>query len=238
MSKLTLCRAVRIKGIEKEHTPKGSVNDKKLDCNVSRARAKIFEYALCNEWQWFATFTLDQKKYNRHDLKKFQKDFSQYIRDYNKRHDTQVQYLVIPETHKDGAWHMHGFLMGLPEEHLRLFTLKEKLPKYIRSKIENGHKVYDWNTYREKFGFTDLEPIFNHEACAKYVTKYVSKTLAGDIKEVGAHLYYCSNGLRTAQEIKRGLLMCEMNSPDYENAYVKLKWFKDTNTEVLADMIN
>lgn len=234
---MTLCRAVRKKGFEKKYTPKGTVNESKLESNICRARAKIFEYALCNDWEWFSTFTLDCNKYNRYDLEKFQKDLSQFFRNYNRIQGTQIKYLVIPETHKDGAWHMHGFLMGLPVEHLRLFGLKEKLPEYIRTKLKEGHAVYDWMSYRDKFGYIDIEPIRNQEACSKYVTKYISKSLAQDVKEVGAHLYYCSQGLRTAQEIKRGLLMCEMNSPDYENDYVKVKWYKDTNTKVLADMI-
>ena len=203
MIKLTLCKSIRKKGIEKEPIKKGSVNEKKLDCNISRARSKIFEYALCNEWDWFSTFTLDPKKYDRYDLKKFRTDISQFIRNYNRKNNTEVKYLLIPETHKDGAWHMHGFLIGLPVEQLRLFTLKEKIPKYIRTKLQAGQAVYDWVSYRDKFGFIDLEPIQNHEACAKYVTKYVSKSLAVDIAEVGAHLYYCSKGLRTASEIKK-----------------------------------
>lgn len=192
---------------------------------------------MCNDWQWFCTFTLDKKKYNRYDLEKFRKDFSQFIRNYNKKNHTEIKYLFIPETHLDGAWHMHGFLMGLPEKHLRLFELNEKLPLYIRDKLTSGGRVYDWISYRDKFGYTDIEPIRNHEACAKYVTKYISKSLAVDICEVGAHLYYSSQGLRTAQEIKRGLLMYEMNSPDYENDYVKVKWYKNENVEVLSSLI-
>ena len=236
-SKITLCRAVRKKGYEIEYVPKGTVNEAKLESNISRARARIFEYAICNDWQWFSTFTLDKNKYNRYDLEKFRKDFSQFIRNYNRLNGTKIKYVLIPETHKDGAWHMHGFLMGLPVEHLRLFKLKEKLPDYIRDKLKQGQAVYDWLSYREKFGYTDIEPIRNPEACSKYVTKYVSKSLAQDIQEVGAHLYYCSQGLRTAQEVKRGLLMYQMNSPDYENDYVKVKWYKNENIEVLSDMI-
>lgn len=192
---------------------------------------------MCNDWQWFGTFTLDKKKYNRYDLEKFRKDFSQFIRNYNKKNNTDIKYLLIPETHRDGAWHMHGFLIGLPKEHLRLFQLNEKLPMYIRDKLLSGVCVYDWISYRNKFGYTDIEPIRNHEACAKYVTKYISKSLATDISDVGAHLYYCSHGLRTAQEIKRGLLMYEMNSPDYENDYVKVKWYKNEDVEVLSSLI-
>lgn len=228
---------MRVKGIEIERSKKNTVNENKLDNNISRARSKIFEYALCNEWQWFSTFTLDKNKYDRNDLERFKSDFSQFIRNYNKKNGTSVKYLVIPETHKDGAWHMHGFLLGLPLEQLRAFTEKEKLPKYILQKLKDGFPVYDWTDYRKKFGFTDIEPIRDHEACAKYVTKYISKSLAEDIQELGAHLYYCSKGLKSAEEIKRGLLKCEFSSPDYENDYVKVKWYKEIEIEALTSLI-
>ena len=239
LHKLTLCRAIRKKGFETEIVPKGSVNDDKLDNNISRARAKIFEYASCNEWQWFSTFTLDSKKYNRNDLEKFRKDFSLFIRRYNKKSGLQVKYLVIPETHKDGAWHMHGLLMGLPDEHIRLFTLQEKLPTYIREKLSEGQQVYDWGAYRDKFGYTNLEPIRNLEACSKYVTKYISKSIATDIKATGAHLYYNSQGLKTSKVIAKGQLNCELNCPDYENDWVKVKWIKDLdeNKIILENLV-
>lgn len=239
--KLVLCKSVRKKGYEIDsevfYTPKGTINNEKLENNIARARSKIFEYALCNPWNWFCTFTLNKEKYNRYALEKFRKDFSQYIRDYNKKNNLHIKYLVIPETHEDGAWHMHGFLMGLPVNHLRAFTLEEHLPNYIRKKLLAGQEVYDWMPYRSKFGFTDLEPIRNRDACSRYVTKYISKELAIDINEVGAHLYYCSQGLEKSLLMKRGSLNCEFSNPDFENDYVKIKWFKDIDINVLEDMI-
>lgn len=79
--------------------------DFKLDCNYSRARNMVLQYALCNHWDWFFTGTLDKEKYNRHDLDRFSKDLTQFIRDKRKVYGTQVQYLLIPEHHADGAWH-------------------------------------------------------------------------------------------------------------------------------------
>lgn len=102
---------------------------------------------------FFLTFTLDPEKYNRDDLKKFQKDVSQFIRNYNRLHGLSIKYLLIPEEHKKGGWHMHGFLMGLPKSHLRRFELKEKLPRYIREKIKVGQEIYEWQAYRKKIWF-------------------------------------------------------------------------------------
>ena len=34
-------------------------NDEKLSASLSRTRAAIYELALCNEWEWFVTLTLN-----------------------------------------------------------------------------------------------------------------------------------------------------------------------------------
>lgn len=198
----------------------------RLANNISRARAAIFELALCNPWDYFLTFTLAPDKYDRTDLKKFSKDLSRFIRNYRARHGANVKYLLIPEQHKDGAWHMHGFLMGLPESHLRLFQLEEHIPYYIRRKLENGQPVFEWEPYHKKFGFCDIEPIRNIEATSKYVTKYVTKAFNSNIIEAGGHLYYASQKLNRATIIAKGQLQPDTNIDfDFENDYVKTKWF-------------
>lgn len=234
--KVTVMHMLRQGYDERLHSDKGTVNDVKLRENISRARANIFEYAFCNPWEYFVTLTLDKAKYNRHDLKKFHNDFVKFICN-QRRNGTDVKFLLIPETHKDGSWHMHGFIMGLPEEELRLFTLEEKLPYYIRNKLQENQEVYDWNKYREKFGFCDLEPIRSREACAKYVTKYVSKSLAEDIKTLGAHLYYCSRGLKRAEIKAKGHFSDELKCPDYKNEYCSVKWYPVGKLDTLLQNI-
>ena len=59
----------------------------------------IYELAACNPWDWFVTFTLDKNKYDRTNLPKFQKDLSQFIRDFRKKTGAQVKYMLIPEQH-------------------------------------------------------------------------------------------------------------------------------------------
>jgi hypothetical protein len=223
--KLTIMHALAQSYDDRAYSEKGTVNDNKLDENISRARSRIFEYAYCNPWAYFVTFTLDKTKYNRYDLEAFKKDFVKFICNLNRKEGVDIKFLLIPETHIDGAWHMHGFIMGLPSEELRLFTLEEHLPTYIRDKLKEGQQVYDWNKYRKKFGFCDLEPIRNHEACAKYVTKYISKSLAADITTLGAHLYYCSKGLKKAEIKAKGHFSGELKCPDYINEYCSVKWY-------------
>jgi hypothetical protein len=210
--KITLCHRLRKKGFEVELTERSAVNAKKLDNNISRARNKIFEYAYCNEWDYFVTLTIDKDKYDRSDLKTYYKDFSQFLRDCRKKYNSDIQYLFIPELHADGvSWHMHGFLKGLSSDALSI----------------NSNGYLDWFDYRKKFGYISMDKIRNTEACAKYITKYVSKKLSDCVTELNAKMYYCSRGLQEAEEIKRGFLKCELKNPDFENDYCKIKWVSD-----------
>lgn len=199
----------------------------RLACNLSRARSTIYELALCNNWEYFFTFTLDPKKYNRSNLKIFQKDLSRFFRKYREKHKVNVKYLLVPEQHKDGInWHMHGFLIGLPEEHLRQFTLEEQLPYYIRYKLQKNEPVYDWGAYKKKFGFCNIEPIRNLESSAKYVTKYISKSMDNGIIQANGHLYYSSQGLNRAEVTASGYYDPHQAIDfDFENEHVLLKWY-------------
>ena len=111
--------------------------------------------------------------------------------------------------------------MGLPAGDLVSFAeyTKRKLPDYIRKKVSAGEEIYNWEAYEHKFGWCDIEPIRNRSAAAKYVTKYISKGLEDTCIEVNAKLYYCSKGLKRAEEMKKGTMVASI-VPDFENDYV------------------
>lgn len=210
----------------------GLSSDEKIERfsqSVSRARARVFELAMCNEFRYFCTFTQDEKKRDRFDLSAFRKDLAQMVRNLNRGRapDKKIKYLLIPEQHKDGAWHLHGLLQGLSDTDLREFRLNEKIPKNIKNTIKNGQKVYDWTTYRRKFGYFTCTEIGDITACSKYVTKYITKSLSSGVLDSGAHLYFASQGLRGREEIVRNSFEpCPVDEWDYENDYVKIKTFK------------
>lgn len=178
--------------------------DEKLKCNIRRAARMIEAYALCNQWTWFGTFTLNPRYHDRSDLDTFRKDFMRFIRNCRRSYG-DIEALLVPELHKSkDGWHMHGLLQGVPEAALRRFTLKEKLPTYIREKIKQGQPVYDWTAYREAFGWVDIEPIRSRDAAARYITKYITKAgdMTADAIELGKHLYYVTRGLRQPERIE------------------------------------
>ena len=234
--KCVVLKAIRSKDfVFENYVGKGSVNDKKLENNISRARTKIFDYARCNKWDYFFTGTLDGEKYNRYELQKFYKNFRDMVRNLSAKNNQKIEYLIIPEMHKDGAWHIHGFIKGILQNELRKFKLKEKLPTYIRQKLLKGETVFEWEKYRKKFGFCDLESIKNHEAAARYVLKYITKDLQKSISEIGAHLYYCSQGLKLPTEIKRGQVV-EYLPCNYKNDYVRVTWID--GSQALTDCLS
>lgn len=233
--KVIRLKCMRTSGIEddNEHHIRG-INSEKLEQSVSRTKSKIHEYAFCNPWDYFFTATLDPTKYDRTDLEKFHKDLTQWFRNYNKKYGIKIDFLLIPELHKDGkTWHMHGFLYGLPPDHLKQFKIGDTMGKSLAEKVKSGDIVYNWLAYADKFGFCDLEPIKNHEAVSKYITKYVNKNLLTSVTEINAHKYYHSRGLQQAVMIKKGTMAATI-APDYENDYCSVSWF-DYSEETLQE---
>lgn len=192
----------------------------KLVNNLSRARSRIYELASCNKWDWFITATLSPDKYNRSNLKKFRKDFTQFIRDQRKKYNVTLKYLLIPELHADGKnWHMHGLLSGLSDNMVTDFPAGSPIKLQ-----ENGYK--NWLDYSKKFGWVSLGFVKNHAAVSKYMTKYITKDLGSCVGELGAHLYYSSVGLEGSKEVYRGFLKSPIDW-DYENDYCSIKWFSN-----------
>jgi hypothetical protein len=107
----------------------------------------------------------------------------------------------------------------------------------LAEKVKRGDLVYNWLPYLKKFGFCDLEPVRSHEAVSKYMTKYISKSLDNSVRELGAHMYYCSRGLNRAKQIKKGTMFADI-APDFVNDYCRITWVDDEETALsLIDSI-
>lgn len=160
-------------------------NDAKLSNNIIRAKSKIQEYALCNDWEYFCTLTVSPDKFDRYNLKAIYKDFSKWLK--NRYRDTPIKYLIVPEQHKNGAWHFHGLLTLIPSDEITL----------------NQYGYPTWDAYSQRFGFANVDKIKDPIRIAHYITKYITKDLGKSI-EKGDHLFYASHGLKSAVTIYRG----------------------------------
>lgn len=130
--------------------------------SAQRARKRVKDLIYSNEdLRAFVTLTLDKSKVNRYDYK-------QVIAKYNDMLSNMVQrrglkYVLVPELHKDGAIHFHGFtnnVLGV-----------KKSGKVDKT---TGSPIYNITEY--KFGFSTLTYIDeNRQACANYILKYITK---------------------------------------------------------------
>lgn len=198
-----------------ENVEKGAIGER-LENNVIRARSSVLELSLCNSWDYFATLTLSPEKYDRYNLGQYQRDLSQWLRNQRRLHGGAVRYLLIPEQHKDGAWHMHGLLSGVPRERLH----------------QNANGFLEWSAYARKFGFMSLGTIRDPVAVSRYITKYITKDFGGSVRESGAHLYYASQGLKRREVIAEGIRP-EGVSWQFENEWVKSAWISKADAKRL-----
>lgn len=175
--------------------------------SIVRARTRVRELALCQQWEYFVTLTMSPEKCDRFDLKQWRKDLGNWIGNYNKKYGVKLQYLLIPEQHMNGAWHAHGLFRGLASDSLMI----------------NEHGWLEIPYYRQRFGYMNMSRIRNNKKTASYITKYISKSSESTacLLERGAHLFYASRGLAGREFVWQGWGSFEGG---FENDWCKVKF--------------
>lgn len=134
--------------------------DQDMMRSMRRARANLRRLALSNQFRWFVTLTLDGLKIDRYDGAAITKRLNQWCSNMVQRNG--LKYILVPEQHKDGAWHFHGFFSDCV--------------KAVDSghKDAHGHPVY--NLPEWTYGFTTAIELYGDYAGAvAYVCKYIGK---------------------------------------------------------------
>lgn len=195
-----------------------STATERFENNLSRAKSRVLECGYCNDWEYFVTLTLDGQLRDRFDLPAFIKALGYWIGSYNRKYHTKLKYVLIPEQHKNGAYHMHGLLNGVSP--LSLITNK------------NGY--LDMPFYRERFGFISLSRLTHKDKAVSYITKYISKGFSQTEIDSGKHLYYCSQGLNKREYIQH-FHVPSYFPMDFENSYCGITWID--SAEQLEDVV-
>lgn len=192
-------------------------NDKKRDDSLSRSKRLITDLILSNPFEYFCTFTFDPLKIDRFDYSVCQKRLSKFFNHFKERYAPDFKYIIIPEFHKDGAIHFHGVCSGFPDGEL-------VVPDYIYKRVDGNYIPYrnyrhylDWPRYHKSFGFFNCSKIRNYNACAFYVTKYITKDLV-DVGK-GRAVYMCSKGLERPKLVYDVDDMPLIFNPEFENEY-------------------
>jgi hypothetical protein len=179
-----------LRGIElifyQEKTPSGhNTNpDRERSYNyeaAQRAKREIIDIALSNTWDYMLTQTISPQYHDRYNTEQQKNLLLSTLKDFRKRYDPNLAFILIPETHKDGAIHFHGLLkFNIPSQHLQF--IKER----------NGAQIYSHKLLSKK-GFNELAKIYNHQ---EFVTYYISKYITKSVKnKITQKRYYRSEKL-------------------------------------------
>lgn len=195
--------------------------DRKLYNSISRSKEAVYELAKCNDWKYFCTFTINKEKFDRYNLEAFMKSFRKWINNYTRKTGgKKLDYVLIPELGKNGAWHCHG-IMNIPRKYLSRFE-KGKHPAFLVNS-----KYLNLAAYEKKFGYCSFGKIRSKEKVARYITKYITKSSATQKRKLNSRLYYCSQGLKRPTELERGYDLVTIDGFDFENEWVGIKWIRD-----------
>lgn len=128
--------------------------------SMRRARANLRRLALSNEFEYFVTLTLDPKKIDRYDGAAVTKTLSRWCDNMVRRHG--LRYILVPEQHRDGAFHFHGFMSGpgliVTDSGIRW----------------DGRAVY--NLPQWTLGFSTAQHLYGeYSAAVGYCCKYIGK---------------------------------------------------------------
>lgn len=156
-------------------------NEDKLKNNLIRAKNKIIDIGLANDFSFYFTLTFNPS-FDRYNLYEVYNAFKQKIKYMRLLCGHRLDYLIVPEQHKDGAWHFHGFLTKDISDFF--FT--------------NEHDHLDIEHFC-KLGYVNVQVIKDKVRISHYITKYISKNLGKSIA-LQKHCYYASTGMKKGVE--------------------------------------
>lgn len=164
------------------------------DVSLKRTKRKVYDYAKSNVWNWFVTLTFDKHKVDRYDYDDCVKKLSKWLNNL-KRSSPALSYLVVPERHKDGAWHFHGLFAGVNEDDMvytgRKVVKRLKMDSGRSRFVRTDDKIYRIGKYR--LGWMTATRIKDKDKVTSYITKYVTKDMLDGL--YGRKRYWCSRGL-------------------------------------------
>lgn len=176
------------------------IHDAEIDrISLSRTKRNIREIALCNDFTYFATITINSKYCNRFSLQECQDKLKYLIKERIRRKNKNFKYIFITEKHKDGAFHFHG--------------LVKDLELYTNNNGYYSSKVFD------DIGFNSFSPIKDYNKCCNYITKYITKDC---VRNENNQIYISSRGLKKATRYEIQPIDFDFT---FQNDYVKIKDF-------------
>lgn len=166
---------------------------------MRRAKSALRDMVRANDWDYFVTLTLDQTKVDRYDAAAVTRKFSQWADNQVRRHG--LAYVLVPELHKDGALHFHGFFRGdIQAVDSGTLTRPGARPRRPRGEKERQRMLADgWQVVYNLPGWTlgyttAIRPYGDVDAATAYICKYITKA-ASTTGRIGGRWYYSGGDL-------------------------------------------
>ncbi len=163
------------------------------EVSLKRTRKKVYDYARSNDWDWFVTFTFNSKLVDRYNYDACVEKLSKWFNNL-RRSSPGLSYLVVPEQHKDGAFHFHGLFSGLDDSQI-VWTGRYVVKRVCssgRSKfVRTKEKIYRIGSYR--LGWMTATRVKEKEKVTSYITKYITKDMLNGL--YGRKRYWASRNL-------------------------------------------
>lgn len=136
-----------------------------LYSSLNRTRSALYMYARQCNWEYFITLTYSPDKIeSRYDFSLCMKKAHKWIDNCKQRKAKDLLYLLVPEQHKDGAWHIHGLLCNTTG-----LTFTDSGKRF------DGKIVYNLDDW--KLGFSTATKVTDTYKVSNYITKYITKDL-------------------------------------------------------------
>ena len=169
--------------------------EKNLKDAQHRASVAVRSLALSNKWDSFLTLTFDDSKaptagisYNVALL------FASRALRHLRALYPGMSYLLVPEQgEKNGRWHFHALVAGLPNSAYKFSG------RFTRSH-EKIYNLPDW-----KYGFTTATFVRDQNKVCCYIAKYITK--ATSRVPFNCKRYLCSQGLKNCEKVSDKFLL-------------------------------
>lgn len=207
-----------------------------IRCSLSRTKKMVKHISLSFKCEYFATFTFSSEYCDRYSYD----EVSSLMQTFLHSLPSGVQYIVIPELHKDGAFHFHGLFSGIPLEYAG------------RHRV--GKRISDvWHCPLFTYGFQSFLAARSSKACSFYIMKYITKSLCA-VSKGKKRYWYSRSSIVLAPEIKvhlqpedylflKDLLSKEGNFYECTKSYIQFSEIYSTSLSLidvlsLADIVH
>lgn len=138
--------------------------------SIRKARSRIRDICLCNDFDYFCTFTFSPELINRFSQADIIPELSKFFKNYFRRNSGS--YIFIPEKHENGAFHFHGFLSTNNRDCSIVQAIDPNTGFPLKDK--QGRSCYNLSCWT--WGFSNLIPLgADNSSYIRYLLKYVTK---------------------------------------------------------------